>query len=182
MNVQRHFHSVKSVFFPRWDRDDRWRVTTSSKRNVDGYCDSKRRVIEIVRTSSDHPDKLDLLLIHEICHAFSSGHGKMWQDRMSKAIKRAHEVGRHELAQLLQDEILGYQRSPSASLQRELFYGSIEDAVLGRPKTTLPAIISYLADKNGMLESEVCKSYPRTEAVFRKAKHDAEKVWGPTNH
>lgn len=176
MNIQQRFRRIKKLFFPRFDRDNRWRAKSSSKRNVHGYCDSEHRVIEIAHNFSDDPDELDLLLIHEICHAFASSHGKMWQDRMQKAAQRADEIERHELAKLLRDEILAYQRSPSLSVWRKQFYGQIDDVVLECPTITLPQLISCLANDFGMLESEVCKLYPRTEAAFQKARRYAAKL------
>ena len=84
MNLQRHFREIKHLFFPRWDRQDTWRVSSRSRRKVHGHCDPERRVIEIVIQHSD-PDERDKLFIHEICHAVAEmSHGKKWQDRMEK--------------------------------------------------------------------------------------------------
>ncbi len=110
MTMRHHFLEIKRLFFPRWDRDNHWRVSKRSKRRLHGHCDTERRVIEIVIQYSD-PDKRDKLLIHEICHAVADmGHGRKWQARMEKAAQRADQLGRHRLAELLREEIVGVRR------------------------------------------------------------------------
>lgn len=94
MTIHQRFQQLKEQFFPRWDRQNQWRISTRSKRRVHGHCDVDRRVIEIVIHHSD-PDERDRLLIHEICHAVARGsHGKEWQGRMEKAAKQADELAR----------------------------------------------------------------------------------------
>jgi hypothetical protein len=49
--------------------------------------------------------QLQLLLIHEICHAVTpDGHGKRFQKRLLKASERAKELGRKRLANALREE------------------------------------------------------------------------------
>src|SRR5262245_5171459 len=100
MSIQHHCKYIKHLFFPRWDRDDRWRFSTRSRRRVHGHCDPVARTIEIVAHPSDS-DERDRLLIHEICHAVAPGnHGVVWQQRMEKAAATADDLGRSRLAQL----------------------------------------------------------------------------------
>src|ERR1700681_2068403 len=114
-NVRRHFRDIKHLFFPRWDRQNVWRISTKSKRRVHGHCDVRRRVIEIVVQHAD-PDKRDGLLIHEICHAVANGnHGKEWQRRMEMAARQADDLGRIGLAKLLRQEIANYQEAEDAT-------------------------------------------------------------------
>jgi hypothetical protein len=35
MTLRQHFLEIKHQYFPRWDREDRWRISTS--RGDDGY-------------------------------------------------------------------------------------------------------------------------------------------------
>jgi hypothetical protein len=35
-----------------------------------------------------------------------------------------------------------------------------------------------MAHENGLLESEVCKQFPRTKSVYREALHHARCAWG----
>src|SRR5262249_25280722 len=158
MSVRKHFLQIKQLFFPRWDRQGRWRVSTRSKRRVHGHCDLERRVIEIVVQHSDH-DERDRLIIHEVCHAVAEmNHGKKWQDRMEKAAKKADALGRQRLAQLLREEIVGYQQAPTSL---EVVYNAIRDALTDCPDATFPQIKRWLANQHGLLLPEVCKTFRR---------------------
>lgn len=66
--LRRHFEEIKRLFFPRWDRKNRWRVSSRSRRRVHGHCDPERRLIEIA-VQYANADEDDALLIHEMCHA-----------------------------------------------------------------------------------------------------------------
>jgi len=170
MTLHHHFQVVKRLFFPRWDRADLWRVSTRSKRKVHGRCDTERRVIEIVMQHTD-PDEMDRLLIHEICHAVAAGgHRTVWQRRMEAAAKRADQLGRSRLAELLRQEIVNYQQAAEGI---EEAYQTIQDWVAHEPDITLPQVKRSLADHYGLLLSEVGTKLRRTERVFRAAKREA---------
>ncbi len=170
LNLRHHFPEIKTLFFPRWDRHNLWRISTRSRRKVHGHCDPERRVIAIVIQHED-PDEQDKLLIHEICHAVVDGsHGKKWQDRMERAAKKADELGRDVLAKMLRQEIAEYQE---ATTSLEVAYNQIRDALSDYPDLTFPQIKRWLADQYGLLVSEVCTSFRRAKAVFQEAKRDA---------
>ena len=168
MNLRQHFLEIKRQFFPRWDRDNLWRIRTSSYRNVHGYCDIKRRVVEVV-ARYDNPDEQDCLLIHEICHAVASlGHGKKWFARMEKAASRAKQLGRHKLALILRNEINDYQNKPEG---KEQAYQAIENMLIDNPSYTLLQVKRQIARDYGLLLSQVPKFLPRFQKVYREAKH-----------
>jgi hypothetical protein len=128
-------------------------------------------MIEIVFQHSD-PDERDKLIIHEVCHAVADmSHGKKWQDRMEKAAKRADALGRPRLAQLLRDEIIGYQQAPTSL---EVVYNEIRDALADCPEATFPQIKRWLANEYGLLVSEVCKKFRRARKVYEDARRDAQ--------
>lgn len=171
MLIQQRFREIKKLFFPRWDRAGVWRISTRSRRNVHGHCDTERRVIEIVVQHAD-PDERDRLLIHEICHAVAAGgHGKVWQRRMEKAARRADELGRDVLARLLRQEIVNYQEATEGVEQA---YQTIQDWVSHKPDLTLAQVKRSLADQYGLLVSEVSTKFRRTEKVFLDAKREAQ--------
>lgn len=171
MNLQRHFQEIKRLFFSRWDRQDFWRVTSQSRRKVHGHCDPERKVIEIVVQHAD-PDERGRLFIHEICHAVSEmSHGKKWQQRMEKAARKADELGRQRLTQLIREEIAGYQRS---SIGLKHGYNQIRDALNEHPDLTFSQIKRWLADEYGLLVAEVTTSFKRARKVFQEAKREAQ--------
>jgi len=130
-------------------------------------------VIEIGVRPTD-ADEMDMLLIHEICHAVSTGgHGKVWLARLEKAAQKAEKVGRSRLAELLREEITRYQNPTVGSGDA---YRSIVDWVWENPGLTLEQVKKWLARDYGLLVSEVCRVLPRTEKVFRKAKNEASKA------
>lgn len=127
-------------------------------------------MIEIAVQHAD-PDERDKLLVHEICHAVAhGGHGKVWMKRMEKAAKRADELGRQRLAQLLWEEIVNYQQSAEGL---EQVYDTIRDWLVSEPDLTLTQLKRSLANQYGLLLSEVSKTFRRLEKVFRDAKREA---------
>ena len=136
------FQVVREQFFPKWDRAKRWRV-----RQVDyldesqGKCCRDRKEIQIL----NFPDgeERNLLLIHEIAHAFDLGHEERWQARIKSALDTAEQLGRTELAGLLREELAQYRipraenrrkRSIKLSLRRLRRWGKIK---VGRSPTWL---------------------------------------------
>lgn len=170
MNLRHHFQEIKSQYFPRWDCQNLWRISTRSRRKVEGCCEPERRVIEIAVQYAD-PDKRDRLLIHEICHAVADGgHGKKWQDRMERAASRADELGRDRLAKLLREEIEGARESWKPVDEA---YGIVQEWLTCNPDLTLAQVRRALAQEYGLLASEVGKKLRRFKKVFMEAKQEA---------
>ena len=170
MTLHRHFNEIKRLFFPRWDRQNLWRISTRSNRKVHGYCDVDWRVIEIVVQYADQ-DELDRLLIHEICHAVAAGgHGKVWQSRMEKAARRADELGRTRLAEMLRQEIVEYQEAAVGVAEG---YQTVQDWLTHNPDLTLAQVKRSLANEYGLLTSEVSTTFRRIQKVYAAAKREA---------
>lgn len=169
-NVRHEFRAIKSLFFPRWDRANRWRISTRSRRGVHGYCDRIRKVIEVAVAPSD-PDERDLLLIHEICHAVTSGsHGKAWQARMGRAAERAGSFGRDRLAHRLREEVAAYRE---AGDWRTEMYLMVEGWLETQPDLTLAQVKRAIAAECGLLYSEVATKLKRLKKVFLLSRRDA---------
>ena len=168
VQITKHLREVKALFFPRWDRQNLWRVNTRSRRTGHGYCDQERRVVEIMDPAPDEPDERDMLLIHEVCHAVTRGsHGNEWQSRMKRAAERAEELGRDRLAKLLCTEVMNSQEAPKGVKQ---MYSTIEDWLTEKPDLTLAQMKSAVAKHYGLRVSEVYKRMPRFKKVFQQAK------------
>lgn len=171
VGIRQDFDRIKRLFFPRWDREGLWRVTTNASRQVHGRCDPERKRIEIILLNTD-PDKHDALIIHELCHAVTNGgHEKTWQARMEAAAKRADRIERPKLAKLLRGEIVAYQKAPRSI---DIVYGDIEDAMHENPNLTFTQIKRWIARDHGLLPVEVCKYFKRAEAVYNKAKRQGK--------
>jgi hypothetical protein len=165
--LQQHWRGILATFFPTWEAERKWRCTTQTRRTNHGYCDMDRRIIEIGNVSADD-DNLDALLIHEICHATASvGHAKKWQHRMSRAAAKARKVGRNTLANLLDEQVKGYQDS---SFTMAHIYQEVEDALLANPSLTFAQIKRWLAMDYGLLVGEVEKSFRRIRRVYADAR------------
>lgn len=170
MTIHQQFQQIKRLFFPCWDRQNVWRISTRSRRNVHGYCDVKRRVIEIVVQHADQ-DYQDKLMIHEICHAVAAGgHGKVWQRRMEKAVTKADQLGRTRLAELLRQEIVDYQEVAVGVAQA---YQTVEDWIAHKPDLMLVQVKWSLADEYGLLMSEVGMTFKRIKKVYEAARREA---------
>ena len=155
MKIRQHFLAIKRQFFPRWDRNDQWRITTRSTRNVDGRCDVVRRIIATV-AQYDDAEKQDVLLIHEICHAVAStGYDKKWYARMGQAAARAAQLKRHRLAQLLREEVVDYQEKPEGKDQA---YQSIENMLWLIPSLTRFQIKRQLVLKQAIAHLEASRA------------------------
>ena len=61
MKIGLHFRDTKHLFFPRWDRHDRWRISTKSRRRAFGQCGVERQVIEIVVQHADADEREGVL-------------------------------------------------------------------------------------------------------------------------
>ena len=167
--MKRHFHEIKRLYFPRWDRKNEWKLRTTSERKCHGHCDRERKVIEIVARHSD-PDDQDHLLIHEICHAVTKGfHGRGWQCRMEMAAERADELGRTRLSKLIREEVVR-RREQGEGIR--LTYELVKEWVQSVPDVTLPRLEKALAEENGVTVSELRQRLRRLEKVFREAKSD----------
>ena len=173
MSIRQEFLDIKSLYFPRWDRANLWRVSTKSKRRLLGHCDRDRMVIEIVARHAD-PDERGRLVIHEICHAVARGsHGKAWQGRMVRAARRADELGRSSLANMLRREVADYQLAVEGV---EEAYQTVEDWLVDQQDLTLAQVKRSLADQYGLLLSEVCMKLKRIEKVYRQASRGAKEA------
>lgn len=136
-------------------------------------------MIEIVLQYAGQ-DEMDRLLIHEICHAVASGgHGKVWQGRMDKAARRADELGRTRLAEMLRQEIVEYQESAVGLAEG---YQTVQDWLTHNPDLTLAQVKRSLAKEYRLLTCEVSTTFKRIEMVYAAAKREALERGRKTSH
>jgi len=118
---------------------------------------------------------LPVLLIHEIAHAVTdSAHGKKWRIRMEKAAEKARNVGELDIANLIYEELAGYDKG--INICADHVYGSIEDAVLDVPDASFDKIIELVRRRFGLTKEELLSRYKRSKEVFIIAKESYRKV------
>jgi hypothetical protein len=104
---------VRKEFFPRWDKKREWTIRKLTKKDLKelkikgpcrGRCERKIKTILIRFLShfQHNQNSLYFLLIHEICHAVTTGHHwARWRKRMLRASERARRKGNKELSNMI---------------------------------------------------------------------------------
>src|SRR5271157_13850 len=86
--LQEEFEFVRKTFFPRWDHKKEWRV--ESVADLHGAVGEYRKDLKTVFILGQPTgEALQLVMIHELCHARCFSHKTAWQFRMMKAADRA---------------------------------------------------------------------------------------------
>ena len=172
------YQEIRQTFFPLWDKKGLWTFSVDSRLPPQGQCNRELKRITLRHVPSDSVE-LQMLLIHEISHAISSGsHGLPWQRKMVKAASRAEELGRSPLAEMIRNNVLIYQGHPqTANAAKANVYGEIEDLfTMGAPVgLSFRDAVAYIAGDLGMYESELLKLFPRCKEVFMKARREARR-------
>lgn len=140
----------------------------------DGRCDTKEKQIFVRSISDLDDDQLDLLLIHEICHAFYANHGQKWCQRLQKAAARAREIGRIRLWEMLLQEVEEYQSDRMATASE--IYNRIQEIVHYYPDAPYGGLIRYLAFEQGLYKVEFEKKYALCRKRYEHAVRKRQKV------
>lgn len=128
------FEKVRKEFFPRWRKNGEWGSQPLDDRDRLGTCvDEKwegefrglsQKFIGVEREAIQEgdPDKIDAMIIHEICHAvlgIEKDHGVAWLNRMSYALRKAKKHGRERLCTLLFEDIHRWVREYASKKELE---------------------------------------------------------------
>ncbi len=120
------FEYVRQMFFPEWDRKREWKILecpeelrTHQGKGVDGVCSEQAKTIKVSMVRISENIDLYVLLIHEICHSGTKGHGKDWQEAMLMKADIADKMGKKDLSELIRKDI-----ERAATLDR-----SVENAI-----------------------------------------------------
>ncbi len=132
-----------------------------------GLCEFATKTIKI---GAYPAGGLELLLIHEICHAVANGsHTKAWMARMESAAKHAEKLKKFRLAKQIREEVTAYD-DPSLSDRAPHVYARISDVLADRPDATKHQVLNNLMHVYGTDRKEFLQYYRRFEAEFTKAK------------
>lgn len=150
------FHYVRGTFFPKWRKGDEWAVKEDPGLPYYGRCDDSSRTI-LVQSTPAEDDRLHLILIHEICHAITrEPHTKKWRDRFKQAGDTAKEIGRHQLANLIYDEVRKSSKNAKPRrLNERLIYSTIEDVILADFRVSFDEAIEAVAQLWGVTPEDV---------------------------
>ena len=119
MDLEYRFDYLKNKLFPYWDLNQEWKVTNNLKmiKEIEnklgskfiGYCDRESKTICLDLNEDDW--KIDMLIVHEICHTFlnCSTHGKFWSNEMIKVSDRCDKLNNYLLADQIRHELENYQ-------------------------------------------------------------------------
>ena len=158
---------ISETYFPLFDRKKHWVVKYSSKIVGDGFCDDENKEIVIGKIKDNM--LLQVLLIHEICHAVSGpGHGKRWKNRMLSAAKQAVSLGEKELSDRIIDDVGGYNIGLRPTSQT--IYDSIVDCIIDLPKASHETVIKFVAKDYGFSPQEFKRRFKGSRRIYDEQK------------
>jgi hypothetical protein len=123
--LQEAFQYVKQLFFPGWDKENKWIVKDASSHGalfnedmtefaersgskkpspIGAMCYDYARTITFYLIH-ENDSELYSDLIHEICHDGAIGHGDNWKSKMKKAWKTAIENDLSEIAEYIEEDL-----------------------------------------------------------------------------
>ena len=118
MDLEKRFTYLKNALFPYWDLKQEWKISNNILmiKNIQnkleykfiGYCDRSSKTICIDLHEDDW--KLDMLIVHEICHTFRNcrNHGKFWKNKMIEVSERCDNIKKFRLADQIRHELENY--------------------------------------------------------------------------
>jgi hypothetical protein len=165
---QEAFEFVRMTFFPKWDRQRRWKLRILPRlRSGCGKCLTERQIIVIAPTASH---RLLPLIIHEICHAAAAvHHGQRWKRRVLKAADTAAAIGLASLAEELRKDTGAYGDEMSRLTAAQV-YTQIEDAVItANELPSFKRVAAWVRSEYNFTPSEFHRRFRRAAEIYRKA-------------
>jgi len=107
--LQQAFRYVQDNIFPKWDFKGQWSVKKVKHLPISApviaYTNHSLKTI-FVNHLPNNKNSLYCLLIHEICHAITSGqHNKRWGEKMTKSADKAATMNNIQLAKLIYEDL-----------------------------------------------------------------------------
>ena len=119
MDLEYRFENLKTILFPFWDLNQEWKVSNNYKMISEiekklnskfiGYCDRESKTIYLDLHEDDW--KIDVLIVHEICHTFGNcgTHGELWKKKMINVSDRCDKLNNFRLADQIRHELENYE-------------------------------------------------------------------------
>jgi len=113
--LQRAFRDVRRNFFPRWDPKGQWAVKKVSHLPISApviaYTNHSLKTI-FINYLPNNRNNLYSILIHEICHAITSGqHNKRWEKRMMKSADMARKISNMQLSKMIFEDLANVKKA-----------------------------------------------------------------------
>lgn len=174
--LQEAFENVRTMFFPRWDRQGAWSVEEVCDLPARGKCLRKDKTL-LLRHAFKDEDTLHCLLIHEICHAVTDEyHTQRWLMRYRKAGEQAKRMGLHRLAALILEEAELYAHCESRiRADAKTVYGLIRRLVYANPYIPFRTVIRIIAASLACSPEEFLAKWKRSQEAFRRAVTECSK-------
>lgn len=107
--LQRTFRDVRRNFFLRWDPRGQWAVKKVRHLPISApviaYTNHSLKTI-FINYLPNNKNNLYSILIHEICHAITSGQpNKRWEKRMMKSADKARKIGNIQLSEMIFEDL-----------------------------------------------------------------------------
>jgi hypothetical protein len=131
----------------------------------EGECFPDRRLIQI-RKQLPKGTNTGRVLLHEMCHIGSFGHGRRFRDRL----RRLADQGVAWAA----DEIAMYEAAPTWNQEMANLRGRLDEAAGMNPRPTFTILVTSLAADLGMSPSRLRRAAPWVRAAWAAACRDAD--------
>jgi len=156
---QRLFEQLNERFF--WGRLPQYRVRRINPRcsGWGGECDAGARTISLARYLSGEAARQ--VLLHEMCHVGTPGHGKRFQVKLQR-LARLGESWAAEEARMYQDT-LTMSTSPTAQIRRV-----ISDLALEHPTISWHQARLIVSNEIGRTPHDLVHIAPWAESVWRR--------------
>lgn len=150
--------------------------TCENSAPYEGTCNKEDKVI-VVGKIPESENQLLLIIIHGVCHAAATlAHGKNFKQKMFKCAKRAQELGRPALADLIAQDLKRYKtdQTLSASDVNERLAGCVQETGHQGRKLGYGVMIGALGSEYGLYPEELERRYKRCRRVYDQTKKQAE--------
>ena len=168
MSIHTLFEDIRSLYFPRWDRQREWTAVfgdLAQCRSNTGFCDIDAKTIYLDRRAiigmSDAGVRA--FLIHEICHDVAAAHhNRTWARRMERAAARAEELNEAEVAEILCSDVYSYAGNgvlADYDLCGVLDY--VEELIDREPSVDFATVLKRVAKYFGYAPAKVKRDFGR---------------------
>ena len=178
--LDKKFKKIKSIFFPRWDKENNWQLSNSINANFsnicpDGHCSNSSKTLYILSDINEY----ERMLIHLICHAIvGNNHGNLWKKRMLKVADLAKKYELNELASSINNDVYHYIKSLKPT--KESVENKCYQTALNLPYSSPEVWLEIVSTSYGITGRELKKKFPKAPINgFKKAKKFFESLNDP---